>query len=128
MKWIWFWASENATQLPDGSQRSFFTCQMSLCVIVSHSPVLTPKQIEVIYSTFVHWFTFYVTAYSWRTSDCSRSVNDCSLGLTIFNVDSERHKVTRKDRWFSKYLRFMVETKKINDQHVIKGRLRETRY
>ena len=36
LKWIWFWALENATQLPDVRQRSFFLCQVSLCVTIFH--------------------------------------------------------------------------------------------
>ena len=108
LKWIWFWALENATQLPDVRRRSFFTCQVSLCVTIFHrscSHTYASRGYLFYLCSLMYFLRKSLIAYSSRTSGGSRFVKDCSPGLTIFDVDNERHnKATGNDRWFSKYL------------------------
>lgn len=107
LKWIWFWALENATQLSDVRQRSFFLCRVSLCVTIFHrscSHTYASRGYLFYLCSLICFLHKSLIVYSSRTSGGSRSVNNCSPGLTIFDVNNERcNKATRKDRWFSKY-------------------------
>ena len=81
---------------------------MSLCVTIFHrscSHTYASRGYLFYLCSLIYFLHKSLIAYSSRTSGCSRFVNNCSPGLTIFDVNNERHnKAIGKDRWFSKYL------------------------
>lgn len=59
----------------------------------------------------------------------SRSVNGCSLGFIISDINNKKHKKPpEKTGNFPSTYDLYVLDRKTNSQRIIKGRVRETRY